>query len=371
MAGSTRAASGGPGTPGTKESATSKYLLERAALVGARKLSYDYPDKVADGKSWPLPEGLAQWPVRDAWPSPKKSLLGVRGPCMYWRVGMTVVCPCGNEESTVHCPNCPAARVDGAFSDVVLDRASSMQAILLDLGFPAECVVPVERPPRLAPRLLLAIAKSQTKVSNKEALASKWVLEEEDRVLKGQFGDYEAHIRTPADKDVVIGPGRKEPFSAIPETRLQLPWQMPAMMVYQALQLLGKCPVVEETELPGGNAEPGSPTGGVEGVELPPVTQELKDKLTAAAQSGWKILLRRHWEAMEPAEEKEAPLVAVETPSKMEEVPTDLAATVGGSNTPDSQASANSQAGIGTSSASKRKMSKSTTVNPRKRKKKS
>jgi hypothetical protein len=199
-------------------------ILYEEAHIAANNESVEGLDGMTE--AWPLPPGLGEWKPREK--AAGSNYPGIKGPICEYRQGMVLKCPCGIVGPPNHCGGCRFMKFDGAFYRVVLHRACTMHAALKGAGYPAECVPEVVMPPCLPPELLGTLVDSGIP-------AVKWVLEEEDRVAKGEFGDYEAYVRTPGGVAIAIGKNRKKILKGAGTGSLsRLPWQTPLVMLYEA-----------------------------------------------------------------------------------------------------------------------------------------
>lgn len=272
-----------------------KEVLEEEALAADDEVEII---PAAEVRHWKLPAGLAEWDGREMdYPAKlgephgvaQALLPGLTGPACLFRKHMTFLCPCGCSARPSHLASCAVMRFDGSYSRVVIARAYAMRSVLLGIGYPEQCVPRVDNPPVLPPALGAALAK-EYKGDN---AGIRWVLEEEDRVSKLRFGDYEAFVRTKDGDDIMVGPKRTRMLKgAKPGPMSPLPWQTPLMMLYTA----------EKSRL-----------------ELSDAAREVlpNDEIAEAIKLTWKGLLLKYYQdkaAADQAEAKQAAPAVAETP---------------------------------------------------------
>ena len=283
-----------------------RLLEEEAQLVAPKDTIIELKESAK--RKFGLPPGLAAWDDRTRLvPKDPGIVPGFRGPACEFRQGMMFLCPCGKVAAPNHFSSCVVTKIDGGYARVVVQRAADMQQALIEAGYPITCVPSLQRPPRLPHPLLGALSSKYTT----ESQMIRWVLEEEDRVARNEFGDYEAYCRTPQGQDVVIGSQRRKILKGGSHPPLsQLPWQTPLMMLYDAEQRRRKLPASKR----GQDAT-----------------------FTAFVAQKWKVILQRYYQSA-AAQASEAALKAREdtTPGGRAKMP-DFTALLGVQASPESQ----------------------------------
>ena len=206
---------------------------ERDAILldEVAKVAYDVDNPIigvgVHSQKWAPPPGLGEWALRSQL-SGEATYPGIPGPVCAYRFGMKMLCPCGYVSPLNHCSGCPKAKFDGIFYRTVLHRAMTMWDALEASGYPPACIPDVTMPPPLDGKLLAALVE-------RGVSAHQWVLEEEDRIAKNEFGDCEAFFRTYSGAKIVLGSQRMEILKgADPGPLHRLPWQTPLVMLYEA-----------------------------------------------------------------------------------------------------------------------------------------